>query len=96
MTATMNTIEKANQKANIEGAEYSLSFLAEYQWVVTRKSDATRQYSVITLDGFESCQCKAFEHDGYCKHLALCQESEEMDARAEEAEYAAADRYAKY
>ena len=81
-TATKQVIEKAYQKAGTQGAEYGLTFLTDSQWVVAHTSDATRKYRVITLEGFEYCTCKAWEIDGFCKHIALCLESEHYEELA--------------
>ena len=74
---------------------------ANGQYTVTCKSEPRRSYSVDL--SARTCDCPAFDREGFCKHCAMCQLEETVRERHEQwkAEWEAereayCDRYAKY
>ncbi|MBC8142247.1 MAG: SWIM zinc finger family protein [Armatimonadetes bacterium] len=75
-------IAAIRSRATAQARNYTVESWGEYPaFTVQHVADATRRY-IVDMN-FRTCECKAFEKDGYCKHYALCQQEREYLARLE-------------
>jgi hypothetical protein len=91
--ATQTAINRAFEKAIVQGGNYELFFHdCEIPFVSVRNQESGASYNVTPCDVFEefiTCDCPDYKYSKFCKHCALV--VEEMQIREQEEVYGAID-----
>ncbi len=83
MNPTAAAIETAARNAMRDASKYTLDHFATDLWMVQRKGDPSRTYSVVVDRDGMNCDCPAWQRSGVCKHEKMV--ADELAIRAEEA-----------